>query len=158
LSLRWAKRRHPGKSTKWILSKYYKRIKEANHRFSGIELQKDGTPKVVTLLLMAYTPIRRHVKILQPAHPYDAHYDEYFEKRTSDKWKNNSHRLYIERHVGSFQKGKCPCCEEELKMNQNWQISLKRKASKGGEYKMANIDVIHNKCYDQWQKKYYLHK
>ena len=32
-------------------------------------------------------------------------------------------------------------------------ISLKKKASKGGEYKSDNIDVIHKKCYEQWQKK-----
>ena len=153
LSFRWAKRRHPGKSTKWVLAKYYKRIKGANHRFSGIESQKDGILQEVTLLLMSYTPIRRHVKILQSAHPFDGKYDEYFEMRTSEKWKNNSQRLYVERHIGHFQKGKCPCCLEELKVKQNWCISLRRKASKGGEYKSDNIDVIHKKCYEEWQTK-----
>ena len=52
---------------------------------------------------MSYTPIRRHVKILQPAHPYDRKYDEYFEKRTSEKWKNNSQRLSIESYINMIQ-------------------------------------------------------
>lgn len=153
LLFQWAKRRHPKKNTGWVLHKYYKRIKEVNYRFSGFEILKDGTLKDRTLLLMSYTPIRRHVKILQPAHPYDHRYDEYFEKRTSDKWKNNSQRFSVQRKINSFQEGKCPCCSTELKIVNHWYISLKRKASKGGEYKSDNFDVIHKKCYEEWQKK-----
>ncbi|WPV67051.1 group II intron reverse transcriptase/maturase [Chitinophaga sp. LS1] len=153
LSLRWAKRRHSNKSVKWILSKYYKRIKGVNHRFSGNDLQKNGILQEVPLFLMSYTSIRRHVKILKSAHPFDIKYDEYFEMRTSEKWKYNSQRLNIEKHIGNFQKGKCPCCLEELKVNQNWCISLRRKASKGGEYKSENMNVIHKKCYEKWQTK-----
>ncbi|MFL5744138.1 MAG: hypothetical protein ACJ751_05700 [Niastella sp.] len=87
----------------------------------------------------------------QPAHPYDRKYDEYFEKRTSGKWKNNSQRLSIESYITMIQQGKCPCCTEALKINQNWCLSLKKKASLGGEYKLDNIDVVHDKCYGQWQ-------
>jgi RNA-directed DNA polymerase len=155
LSFQWAKRRHPDKNMAWILQKYYKSIKGRNRRFSGAEQLEDGSVKEQTLLLMAYTPIRRHVKIRKTAHPYDAKHDEYFEKRTTGKWKNNSQRLYVERHIGSFQEGKCPCCAEEVKVKQNWCISLKKKTSKGGEYKSDNIDVIHKECYDLWQSKRY---
>jgi len=149
----WAKRRHPKKNTEWILTKYYKRIKGVNYRFSGFEIQKDGTARQRTLLLMSYTPIRRHVKILGTAHPYSDQYDEYFERRTSEKWKNNSFRLLVNRKISSHQEGKCPCCSEEIKIGNNWCISLRKKASRGGEYKSDNIDVIHNKCCEQWQKK-----
>ncbi len=151
LTLQWAKRRHPKKNMAWILHKYYKRIKGVQYRFSGPEIQKDGTIKERTLLKMVYTPIRRHIKIRQPAHPYEAKYDEYFEKRTTEKWKNNSQRLYVERHIRSFQEGKCPCCSGELKIRQNWCISLKKKASKGGEYQWDNIAIIHKECYEKWQ-------
>jgi RNA-directed DNA polymerase len=153
LTFQWAKRRHPKKNMEWIFRKYYKRIKGVNYRFSGFEIQKDGTPKEQTLLLMSYTPIRRHVKILQSAHPYDAKYDGYFEKRTSEKWKNNSLKFHIQWNINNLQEGKCPCCSEELKIGQNWCISLKRKASNGGEYKSDNMDVIHNRCYEEWQTK-----
>ena len=153
LLFRWARRRHPKKNTAWILHKYYKCIGGVNHRFSGFEILKDGTPKQRTLLLMAHKPIRRHIKILQPAHPYDDQYDEYFEKRTSDKWKNNSYWQMVNSMINSFQEAKCPCCSKELNIASNWCISLKKKASKGGEYKSDNIDIIHSKCYDEWQKK-----
>lgn len=153
LVFKWANRRHPNKTARWVHQKYYKRIKEVNHRFSCLEIQKDGTSIVHTLHLMAYMTIRRHTKILQTAHPYDDGYDEYFEKRRSEKWKNNNRRLYVQRHIISFHESKCPCCNEELKIGHNWCVSLKRKASKGGEYKLDNIDVIHKRCYDEWQKK-----
>jgi len=149
----WAKRRHPKKNTQWVLHKYYKRIGEVNHRFSGFEIQKDGTLKERTLLLMRYTPIRRHVKIRQTAQPYDDQYDEYFEQRTTDKWRYNSQRFSVQRKMSSCQKGKCPSCSAELTIEKNWCISLKRKASKGGEYKSDNFDVVHRKCYEEWQKK-----
>ena len=139
LLFKWAKRRHPKKNTAWVLQKYYKRIGGVNYRFSGFEILKDGIPKQRTLLRMSDKPIRRHVKILQPAHPYNDQYDEYFEKRTSDKWKN------INSKINS--------CSEELNIANNWYISLKKKASKGGEYKSDNIDIIHTKCYDEWQQK-----
>jgi RNA-directed DNA polymerase len=151
LTFQWARRRHPKKYKKWVLDKYYKPIKERKFRFSGFEIQENGTLQEQTLLLMAYTPIFRHVKILQSAHPYDEQYDEYFEKRLSGKWKSNSKRFDIERYITMIQKGKCLCCSEELKLNQNWCISLKRKTSKGGEYKSDNIDVIHKVCYEEWQ-------
>lgn len=153
LTLQWAKRRHPKKNKSWVLHKYFKSIKGRNFRFSGFEMQKNGTLQEQTLLLMAYIPIYRHVKILQTAHPYEEKYDEYFEKRISEKWKNNSKRFDIERYINMIQKGKCLCCTEALKINQGWYISLRRKASKGGEYKSDNLDVIHKKCYEKWQAK-----
>ena len=155
LIFQWAKRRHAKKNTQWILHKYYKRIKGVNYRFSGSEIQSDGTIEEYTLLMLSYMPIRRHVKILQPAHPYDASYDEYFEKRTSDKWKNNRYRFYVKSKISNFQKDTCPCCAEELNIKQHWCVSLKKKASKGGIYKSDNINVIHYKCYETWQPKRY---
>jgi len=153
LTFGWAKRRHPNKSKNWILQQCYTCARGVQHRFSGTEMREDGTPERHTLLLMSYTPIRRHVKILQSAHPFDVKYDEYFEKRTAEKWKNNSKRQNIESLIAIVQKGTCPCCKEELKISQNWCISLKRKASKGGEYMPGNADIIHRKCYQEWQSK-----
>ena len=151
LTFKWARRRHPQKGKRWILQKYFKRVKGVNHRFAGIEIQKDGTTQEFTLLKMAYTPIRRHVKIQGSAHPFDTKYDEYFERRTSDKWRNNSKRMTVENKISMIQKNTCPNCNKRLTINQRWCISLKRKASIGGEYKLGNMDIVHSGCYEQWQ-------
>jgi RNA-directed DNA polymerase len=152
LTLGWARRGHPHKNHAWILQKYYKGTKGSSHRFGGTEIQEDGTAREFILIYMAYTPIRRHLKIQGVAHPFDVKYDEYFEKRTSDKWRNNSKRLNIENQMTMCQEDKCPCCKERITIKHHWYISLKRKASKGGEYKFGNIDIIHSGCYEKWQQ------
>jgi len=148
---RWAKRRHPKKGYRWIIEKYFKSIKENNNRFSCTEILENGATVEFTLKLMAYTPIRRHTKIQGCAHPYDQKYDEYFERRTSEKWKHNSKRSTAKHIISSFQEDKCPCCKEQLTINDRWCISLRTKPSLGGEYKLDNIDIIHGACYDKWQ-------
>jgi RNA-directed DNA polymerase len=154
LSLQWAKRRHSNKKNMtWILQKYYRRSKGVTYRFGTVVRQEDGIPREEMLFNMGCIPIRRHVKIRKQAHPYDVNYDEYFEKRTSEKWKNNSQRLSVQRHIIFHQKSKCPCCSKELRIQQNWCISLKRKSSIGGEYQSSNMDIIHHHCYEKWQSK-----
>lgn len=152
LTFKWARRRHPQKGKRWILQKYFKRVKGVNYHFSGVEIREDETPQEFTLLKMAYTPIRRHVKIQGSAHPFDTKYDEYFEKRTSDKWRNNSKRMIVENKISMIQKNRCPSCNQRLTINQRWGISLKRKASIGGEYRLDNMDIVHSCCYEQWQR------
>lgn len=122
------------------------------------KLRPLGIPTVAdrcqqALYSLSLIPVSEVTEILQPSHPYDRKYDEYFEKQTSGKWRNNSKRLSIDSYINMIQQGKCPCCTGALKINQNWSISLKRKASQGGEYKLDNIDVVHDKCYTQWQTK-----
>jgi RNA-directed DNA polymerase len=153
LTYQWAKRRHSKKTKPWILHKYFKRFKGRSFRFSSPEVQENGTIQEQRLMLMSTIPIRRHVKILQSANPYEEKYDEYFEKRISEKWKNSSKRFYIDRYINMNQKGKCLCCSEALMISQNWCISLKRKISKGGGHQSDNFDVIHKKCYEKWQSK-----
>ena len=156
-TLRWAKRRHPRKGYGWILKKYFKSIKGITHEFHCSERQEDGTLLEYTLAKMSAVPIRRHVKILGPVHPYDKGYDGYFEKRTSEKWRNNSKRRYVENIITMFQKDKCPICQQKLTINQRWCVSLKRKASMGGEYKSDNMDIVHIYCHKSGNKEK-LHK
>jgi len=146
-ALRWAKRRHPRKGIDWVLQKYFKKVKGITHEFHSSERQENGTILEYTISKMGSIPIRRHVKILGHAHPYDKGYDEYFEKRTSEKWRNNSKRRNVENIISMFQNDKCPYCQQKLTINQRWCINLKRKASKGGEYRLDNMDIVHVNCH-----------
>lgn len=149
---RWAKRRHPNKGAQWIMQKYFKRIGGRNYRFSSIEELENGTKTEVTLKLMSNIPIRRHTKIKKATHPYDPKYDAYYEKRTSDQWRHNSKRHTVNYILSGDQANRCPCCLQELTINQRWHISLMRKPSLGGEFKMGNMDIIHASCIEQWQE------
>ncbi|MBX9805813.1 MAG: group II intron reverse transcriptase/maturase [Alphaproteobacteria bacterium] len=78
---RWAVRRHPHKGAKWIRKKYF-RTKENRHWvFSATSKDKQGYIKHLELVEAQKTPIKRHIKIIAKANPYDPAYLKYFEER-----------------------------------------------------------------------------
>jgi RNA-directed DNA polymerase len=76
MTWKWAKRRHPNKSLRWIKSKYFQRKGSRNWVFG----EKKGK---LELLAMSSIPIRRHIKIKSDANPYDSRWKEYFDKRSN---------------------------------------------------------------------------
>jgi len=78
---RWVYRRHPKKTRKWIMKKYFRAVGARHWVFFGTD--NDG--KMVHLLSAAKTPIERHVKIRSDAHPYDRSWDAYLANRASGK-------------------------------------------------------------------------
>lgn len=78
--LRWARRRHPKKTAAWRRHKYFSAAARQGH-FSVRLTKEGGTSQVLVLYEAASTVIRRHVKIIGVANPYDPHYTPYFEQR-----------------------------------------------------------------------------
>jgi len=70
-------------------------------------------------------------------------HDEYFERRTAEKWKNNGERRNIESLITIVQQETCPCRNKALKISHSRCTSPKQKASKGGEYIPGNVDIMH---------------
>lgn len=79
---RWAKRRHPNKSRRWIVDRYFHRIGSRKWVFA---VENGGDQRLadvwVKLALAADTKIRRHVKVKADANPYDPEWRSYFEDR-----------------------------------------------------------------------------
>jgi RNA-directed DNA polymerase len=73
---RWAFRRHPNKSKRWVLNKYFKSENNRNWVFKDTFEKKE-----FTLKKLADIPIVRHVKIKKDANPFDPQWDAYFVKR-----------------------------------------------------------------------------
>ncbi len=78
MTWQWSKRRHPNKSSKWIVNKYYQTKGSKNWVFC----EKNSKH---SLLTMSSVPIRRHIKIRSDANPYDPHWKEYFSNRSKNK-------------------------------------------------------------------------
>jgi RNA-directed DNA polymerase len=76
---RWAYRRHPEKGRKWVIDKYFRTIGSRHWVFFG----KDKEGRTVDLVNASSTPIRRHIKILGEANPYEPSWEEYLSKRSS---------------------------------------------------------------------------
>ena len=82
---RWAKRRHPNKSTGWIVRKYFRTELSSKWKFQGVSAQEHQF-----LVEMASVPIKRHLKIRGDANPYDPNYVEYFQRRSRRKLGRNT--------------------------------------------------------------------
>lgn len=81
----WAKRRHPKKTSRWIVGKYFHRIEGRSWVLAvkTNEQTEDGKPVYRTLRHAAKVPIERHRKIKSDTNPYDPKWEEYFEQRAS---------------------------------------------------------------------------
>jgi len=78
--LRWAKRRHRKKTAAWRKRKYFSAA-DTEGLFSVRLTKEKGNSYVLALHRAASTVIRRHVKIIGAANPYDPDYFKYFEQR-----------------------------------------------------------------------------
>jgi RNA-directed DNA polymerase len=74
---RWARRRHPNRSWKWIKARYYPPHAGRQGVFTGVVKGE----REIRLVAAAATPIRRHVKVRGMANPYDPPYATYFAER-----------------------------------------------------------------------------
>lgn len=80
---RWAKRRHPNKGRRWIVKRYFHSFGSRNWVFAcgrDAEHRKDER-KWLRLKQAQDTKIRRHVKVIAAANPYDPEWRSYFAGR-----------------------------------------------------------------------------
>ncbi|NTW70079.1 MAG: group II intron reverse transcriptase/maturase [Chlorobiaceae bacterium] len=87
---RWAKRRHPNKSARWVKAKYFKTRGSRDWMFTAID--ESNKHKKLSLVLEADTPIKRHVQIKGMANPHDPVWTRYFEARRNKQRTKSTHR------------------------------------------------------------------
>ncbi len=79
---RWARRRHPGKGSHWIIQRYWHPLRGRNvFAVDTGERTPGGKPLWLKLVNPTETSIRRHVKIRGEANPLDPRWRAYFEDR-----------------------------------------------------------------------------
>jgi RNA-directed DNA polymerase len=79
----WMLRRHPNKSKSSINRKYFRRRGFSNWNFYAPSKDREGNQLPLYLYKASSTPIRRHVKIRNVAHPYNPEFEKYFKYRES---------------------------------------------------------------------------
>jgi len=141
---RWAKRRHPKKSRKWIAKKYFRTIGADNWMFHG-----EATGQDRVLLKAARVRIRRHVKVKSEANPYDPKWEPYFERRlelkidATLKGRRQLLRLWKE------QNGICPVCEQRITELTGWHNHHIVWRVMGGSDRDENRVLLHPNCHRQ---------
>ena len=146
---RWAKRRHPKKSPGWIRQKYFTRVADNRWVFFGTRTTSQGKTQEHRLIRLAYTPIKRHLKIKAKANPYDPEWEPYFETRLgvkmADSLKGRRSLLYLWRE----QNGICPVCKQSITTLTGWHNHHIVWRSKGGSDGAANRVLLHPNCHRQ---------
>lgn len=139
---RWATRRHPMKSRRWIKDRYFPRIGRRKWNFST--RMKDDTQ--LTLYRAATTRIRRHIKIKAELNPYDPKWDEYLDQVTLRKLLKPGRGWKKIRSVLKRQKDICPICQGHISDWKNLTLSRKRPISRGGKDQVTNLILTHREC------------
>jgi RNA-directed DNA polymerase len=144
---RWAVRRHPKKNKNWIYTKYFRTIKERKHCFS-CTVKDEETETTLTLMHAADLSIKRHVKIVSEATPFDPAFDGYFEDRISSKMGNNKEGRRKVNYLWKRQMGICPACGENITKVTDWRVHYLESRLDGGTGNLSNLVLLHPQCKD----------
>lgn len=142
---KWAWRRHPNKSRKWIKKRYFSTTEQGRYWcFSG---RKDG--KQATLTRASDVKIKRHVKVKGQSNPFDPGWESYFEDRLNKetaetiKGRRRVFRLWQE------QDGTCPICRQKLAYQTDWHKHHIKWKIYGGKDTNDNLALLHPNCHRQ---------
>jgi len=139
---RWAIRRHRQKSKAWIIGKYIRTVGGDHWRFHG---EVDG--RDVILFKAARVLIKRHVKVVGGANPYDPEWEVYFERRLGVKMGDTLKGRRQLLHLWKEQNGICPVCNEKITEVTEWHNHHIIWRSRGGSDTAANRVLLHPICH-----------
>ncbi|HSC07838.1 MAG TPA: group II intron reverse transcriptase/maturase [Steroidobacteraceae bacterium] len=137
---RWACRRHPNKGARWIKQRYFTCLKGRDWRFA----EKDKL-----LPTLGEFRLRRHIKVLAEANPYDPAFDEYFSKRLARKMEATLEGRRKLRWLWWWQDGCCPVCDQRITRDTGWHLHHREPRSRGGSDKLTNLVLLHPNCHSQ---------
>ncbi|MGV8941760.1 MAG: group II intron reverse transcriptase/maturase [Lysobacter sp.] len=144
---RWAKRRHPNKTSGWIRKKYYRSEGLRNWVFATTATDKKGKEARVALYTLPDTAILRHTKIKGSYNPFDPADELYGETLRQGRMRNNmQHRkqwvsLYKSQH------GRCALCQEAVTQETGWHDHHLIHRVDGGSDTLANRVLLHPTCH-----------
>ena len=146
---RWARRRHPKKSSTWLKEKYFERNRGHNWCFFGERCDDEGQPSKIRLYRAKSTPIKRHIKVKGEANPYDSAYETYFEAREGSHMLNTFRGTQTLRFLWVEQRGLCAVCKIKITRITGWRLHHRVPLVKGGSKSAENRVLLHPECHDR---------
>jgi RNA-directed DNA polymerase len=139
---RWANRRHPNKSSHWVIEKYWCTVGMNNWRFGYTKGEEQ-----YLLFQHSATEITRHVKVKGTASPYDGE-TTYWASRMG---KHPEVKASVARHLKK-QKGICNYCKLTFRPEDKIEIDHIVPQKAGGHKYKDNLQVLHKHCHDKKTK------
>jgi RNA-directed DNA polymerase len=136
----WAKRRHPGKSSRWVMQRYWKTVGQRQWVFGTAEK---------TLRNPMDTKITRWTKVRGRNSPYDPTLRDY--------WASRDHQI-ITSQTASHQKltimqeqnYRCTLCGVGFQSEDAIEVHHRVPQSEGGTDTIDNLMAVHQHCHHQW--------
>ena len=145
---RWAVRRHPNQSKRWIKRKYFFTVGTNRWVFSA-RLWVEGKGRIDRLVQICQTPRVRHIKIRGAANPFDPAWEMYFEERLTRQMRGNPYRQSTLRYLWQRQRGQCPHCRSRLELDEQWHLHHLLAKADGGDDQPGNLVLLHPDCHRQ---------
>ena len=140
---RWAERRHPMKSKKWVKNKYWHAEKDRNWVF-GV---KESGEIIFSLTEHTETPIVRHTKVKGNLSPFDGNFVYWSSRRGKYPGIPSSTAKMLK-----SQRGKCNYCGLYFKEEDLIEKDHIIPTSKGGKDTYKNLQLLHRHCHDKKSK------
>ena len=138
--VRWAIRRHPNKSKKWVRHKYWHTKGKDNYLFS---VKTEG--KIVfELTYHAKTEIVRHTKVKSGRSLFDGDLFYWSTRMGKHPEMPKTKATLLKR-----QKGKCNYCELHFKEGDKLELDHITPKSKSGKNEYKNFQLLHKHCHDK---------
>ncbi|WP_293145148.1 group II intron reverse transcriptase/maturase [Okeania sp. SIO3I5] len=132
---RWASRRHPNKSAKWVKNKYFPHCKGTRNW----ELN-DGE---YILNRHSDVPIVRHIKVKGNKSPYDGDWTYWSSRIGKHPGVRKEVTTLLKR-----QKNKCAFCGLTFRPSDLVEVDHIKPRSKGGDNTLKNKQLLHRHCHD----------
>ncbi|MDB9525480.1 group II intron reverse transcriptase/maturase [Oscillatoria sp. CS-180] len=145
---RWAKRRHPNKSKRWVKQKYFFTV-GGNHWVFGAPVLVEGQRQLYTLVQLNQFRWQRHTKIRGAANPYDPDWEMYFERRWTQQLLRHPKRARRVKTLWCQQQGRCWHCSAGLSLDEEWHIHHRLPKALGGSDNLSNLALLHPDCHRQ---------
>ncbi|MCC6628216.1 MAG: group II intron reverse transcriptase/maturase [Chloroflexi bacterium] len=151
---RWAVRRHPHKSRRWIKDRYWPPRPGAKWVFHGDVDGRNGDTRPTALHKVAHTPIRRHPLIRVAANPFDPADEVYFEERLGLKMVQSLTGRRTLLYLWRRQNGICPVCDAKITRVTGWHNHHRVMRSHGGPDTADNRVLLHPTCHVQLHQRH----
>jgi len=143
---RWARRRHPHKSCRWVRQRYFRTRDHRHWVFATQTRAYDGTPRTLSLLSASSTRIVRHVGVKADANPFDPAWDSYFAQRQGTRMLERLQGRGFPNKLWQQQQGKCPGCGQLIVEDDRWVLRPVVPFKVGGARSLTNLKMLHSTC------------
>ncbi len=150
---RWAIRRHPKKSKRWVKNKYFHYFKGDHWTFMCKGADRKGRETTFILNDISKTPIERHIKVKGESSPDDSTLREYWQKRHEKHGKKYWAKGSKYEQVAKQQSWKCTVCGDALFNGEEIETHHIVPVKDGGDDSTDNLVHLHKVCHKQIHSK-----